>query len=182
MIGDSYVAGYNIVTYAPLYNYRPQSWTFDGVSGASLAQHADRFDATPQYWGDVLVIMDGGLTDDLPTAIASINRMVARLTGTKRWLYVESTPNAQAGNEIGSVGYTDYLAKCTGLRAAFGANYVPVLNTMLASGNGSTADNTNVSKGWWPASRLIDGIVHPNDGASQIIARLIAAFIKQNSF
>jgi len=172
ILGDSYVAGYNVVVYAPLYNYRPATWTTDGVSGSSLAQQADRFDLTPQYYNDILVIYDGGLTDDAATAIASINRMIAHLPN-KKWIYMESTPNAQAGNEKGSVGYTDYLAKCAAIKAAFPNNYVPTLAIMQANSTGSTADVSNVNNGWWPASLLIDGIVHPNDKASKILAGLI---------
>lgn len=172
IIGDSYVAGYNIVVYAPLYNYRPATWTTDGVAGSSLSQQADRFDATPQYYNDVLIIYDGGLTDDAATAIASINRMIAHLPN-KKWIYMESTPNAQAGNEKGTVGYTDYLNKCAAIKAAFPNNYIPTLAIMQANSTGSTADVSNVNNGWWPASLLIDGIVHPNDKASRILAGLI---------
>jgi len=173
ILGDSYVAGYNIVVYTPLYNYRPATFTTDGVPGSSLNDQAGRFDLTPQYYNDILIIYDGGLTDSAQTAIDSINRMRAHLTNPNRFIYMESTPNAQAGNEIGSVGYTDYLAKCAAIKAAFPAAYVPTLAIMQANGNGSAQDISNVANGWWPNSLLIDGIVHPNDKASRILAGLI---------
>ena len=130
----------------------------DGVGGSSLADQATRFAATPEFYGDTLIIMDGGLEDDEVTALASIQDMVARF-GHQRWYYVEPSPNT----------YASVQAWC-------GDHFIPVTAAMQAANDGSANDLADVANGLVPRSLRIDSI-HENAAGTRIRARVIHAYI-----
>lgn len=164
VLGDSFatysVATYIIPKWLHIKLYRPRIWTIDGVGGSSLTQQADRFDLTPQFYGDVLVIMDGGLESTFVQAQAAIDRMVAHLTGNKQWLYVE--PGTDANFPLGSPTHTSYLTITAQIKAAYPNNYVDTKAFMLSHGDGSANDNTDIANDVWPRSLRFDS-AHPNE-------------------
>jgi len=130
----------------------------DGVGGSSLADQATRYAATPEFYGDTLIIMDGGLEDDEATALASIQDMVGRF-GHQRWYYVEPSPNT----------YSSVQTWC-------GDHFIPVTAAMQAANDGTANDLADVANGLVPRSLRIDSI-HENAAGTRIRARVIHAYI-----
>ena len=184
-LGDSYLVvgaqgGQNVIGYLPPKLYRPRVWTFDGVGATSLTQQATRFDGTPAFYGDTLIVVDGvidGLTADTDFATLvdpALTSMYNHLTTSpKQWLYIQPNPDINAGS-IGSVYYTRWLLIQSQIKAAYPANYVDTLSIMQSHGNGSAGDNADINAGHWPRSLRIDPTnVHPNDLGSLYFANII---------
>lgn len=184
-LGDSYLvnggAGAQIIPkFLPPLLYRPRIWTFDGVGATSLTQQAVRFDSTPQYYGDLLVIVDGvidGLIDSSSfTSIVkpAIESMIAHLTTSpKQWLYIQPLPDVSVG-AIGSAGYTTWKSVQDQILAAYPNNYVPTLPIMQSHGDGSGNDNSDTVNGWCPRSlRISSSDVHTNPIGSKYYAQII---------
>lgn len=181
VLGDSFAeAASYMLPYLPSRLYRPRAWTFDGVGGSTLVQEAARFDLTPQFYADVLNILDGGLDDPLVNALAAINSMIAHLTANpKKWLYIQSSPSA--GFAIGTPTYTTWLATNAGIKAAFPSNYVDTLALMQTHGDGSANDNSDIANGWWPRSLRIDDI-HPNRIGAYWLSQIIGNAIQTRGY
>lgn len=130
----------------------------DGVGGSSLADQAVRLAANTDVHNDTLVIIDGGLSDNEATALASIQSMVATI-GHDRWYYVE--PN-----------YATYAS----VESYCGDHFVPVTAGLQAENDGSPEDLDDVANGLWPRSLRSDA-THLNAAGQAIYAGLIHAFI-----
>jgi hypothetical protein len=163
LIGDSFLNGVGLEQYLRKnLTSSVRSWSKDGVGGSSLADQKTRFDATPWHYGQPLIIMDGGLTDSLATAQASIQGMIAHLTHD-RWLYIENgyTPGQD------ETGMTERLVQ-DAIHAwiidTYPGHYVPTLATMQTYSDGSAGDIAAVAAGLWPTSQTSDGL-HPTTGA-----------------
>lgn len=186
-LGDSFLSTstyaisspYTIPQWLPSKLYRPTVWTFDGVGSTDLTQQATRFDSTPQYYGDILIIVDGAISSTFAQAQAAIESMIAHLTGTKQWLYVQPGLDAISTHEIGTAYYNTWLSVQNAIRAAYPNNYVETLPTMLLHGDGSANDISDIANGWWPRSLRFDSI-HPNNLGSMYYAQRIANAIQLN--
>lgn len=144
--------------------------TQDGIGGTTLTQQNVRFQNTPQAWGSTLIVVDGALEVTGAQAITELTSMVGSLTHD-RWAYMQSNPI----NPIGDSRRTDWIAYDAAIRAFCGPeHYIETLPTMLASGNGSTADNNKIALGQWPTSICTDG-VHPFGDGYSILVGLIRA-------
>jgi len=185
IIGDSFVEGPNTLSmWLPVKGHRPRDYSFDGVSGSSLSQEATRFDGTPEHYGKLLVILDGGLNGDetLEGAITAINDMVAHLTTDPvKWLYIQSFPNGVEGNEVDSTYYDNYLAINAGLLAEYPDNYVATLTKMQSFGDGSENDLSDIANGWIPRSMTLDGL-HPNNLGVMRLTEIIADAIRSKGW
>jgi len=193
-LGDSYLVlgasgGQNVIQWLPPKLYRPRVWTFDGVGATSLTQQAVRFDATPSFYGDLLVIVDGvidGLTTNNDFALIvqpAIESMLAHLTTSpKQWIYVQPNPDVNAGT-VGSVYYTRWLLIQSQIKAAYPNNYVETLPQMQAFNNGSANDLADIAAGEWPRSLRIDAAnVHPNELGSMYLAQIIDNAIQARGY
>lgn len=185
LVGDSF-AGQPTNVWLPSKLTVPRVFAFNTLSGASLSQEADNFDAATTHWGDVLIIMDGGLTNgETPTTyLAGVARMVARLTlNPKKWIFVQTFPTGQvAGNERGGTFYTNYQACMDAVQAAYPNNFVPTLSLMQQLGSdGSANDLSDISVGWICRSCQVDGL-HPNNKGSQILNTIIASALYLKNF
>lgn len=165
MLGDSFVnAAYLQADVAYMLN-DDRAFTLDGVGGSSLADQAIRFAGTPEAWSRTLVIMDGGLTDDTPNAIAAIDDITGRLTHD-RWIYVEPSPGAYVN---GSPERIDWDARVAAIRAHVGEDrFVETLAVALDNGDGSPEDEADISSGIWPLSLREDSI-HPTPAAHGVV-------------
>lgn len=188
-LGDSFLAAstyavslpYTIPQWLPSKLYKPAVWTFDGVGSTDLTQQATRFDSTPQYYGDVLIIVDGAISSTFAQAQAAIDSMVAHLTGTKQWLYLQPGLDAIATHEIGTSYYNTWLSVQSAIKAAYPNNYVDTLAIMQSHGDGSANDISDIANGWWPRSLRFDSI-HPNNLGSMHHAQIIANAIQAKGY
>jgi hypothetical protein len=177
VLGDSFVStSYMLRDYLPLKFTAPRNITYDGVGGSSLADQATRFDSASTHWGKVLIIMDGGLSDTQANALAAIADIVANLTGTPKWLYIQSFPSTTYG-AIGNAAYTTWATTTAAIAAQYPDNYVATLAPMQAFGDGTANDNSDIANGWIPRSLRTDDI-HPNKLGSEYLAQIIAAAIE----
>lgn len=193
-LGDSYLvnggAGAQIIPkFLPPLLYRPRVWTFDGVGATSLTQQAVRFDGTPQYYGDLLVIVDGiidGLVNSGSFAAIvqpAIESMIGHLTTSpKQWLYIQPLPDVSVG-AIGSAGYTTWKSVQDQIQAAYPNNYIPTLTLMQTHGDGSANDISDIANGWCPRSlRISSSDVHTNPLGSRYFAQIIDDAILSKRF
>jgi hypothetical protein len=197
MIGDSF-ATTDLMTQIVANLTNPNRFrSVDGLGGASLNSHYCRFhggtvasDAstpdlgtiypgTPIYWGDTLIIMDGGLTDLDP--VVQVGNIIATATpAIKRVAYVEPGYNVGDG-AIGSPGYTAWAAEKAAVQTAYPNIYCPTLAFMQSHGDGSANDNSDIANGWWPRS-LRDGVIHPNTSGKAWLGLCIATFINSKGW
>lgn len=165
MVGDSFLnnlSSDNAVR-AGLAN-KLRTITKDGVGGSTLAEQAARFALTPRYYGHILLIVDGGLSDaTLEIAQAAIQDMVGRLSHS-RWLYMqggldsatraEGMPNRILMNDLNDWVLNEYGA----------AHYVETKTAMQALSTGSANDLADLAVDAWPRSCTASGLatdVHP---------------------
>src|SRR5882757_3506196 len=86
LLGDSFAS----IAMQAAVNARVSSYvaTVDGVGGSHLDEQKLRFDATPEYYDNAIVILDGALELDTAPAIAAIDGIGAHVAGG-RYLYVK---------------------------------------------------------------------------------------------
>ncbi|RUU29756.1 hypothetical protein [Mesorhizobium sp. M6A.T.Ce.TU.016.01.1.1] len=177
LLGDSFLNGTGLQLYvASALDDKVRSVSKDGVGGSSLAAQKIRFDATPWYYDHILVIMDGGLSDDLATAQAAIQAEIAHLTHD-RWLFIEGGygPGTQ---ETGMPERLVIESIHDWINTTYPGHFVPTLAIMQSYSLGDAPDLAAVAAGLWPTSQTSDGL-HPNASGqahlSQIIADAITA-------
>lgn len=180
VIGDSFVT-VNIQDFAVLCGFivgRNFDMTSDGVAGTTLAQQKIRFDSTPQFYDDVLIIMDGGLTDTSANAISAIDGMVAHLTHDN-WVWVQPSP---AEDIEGSPARIAWNADVAAIAAHVGVDhYVECLTALKAGNDGSANDLQDVADNIVPRSLRVDAI-HENYGGAEIRASKVMNFIKSQGW
>ena len=173
-IGDSFVS--SLVFEQELQNSfraRGSEFTSDGVGGSTLAQQKIRFDSTPQYYDDILVIMDGGFDDTAADAKTAIDAMVANLTHD-RWVWVQPSP---AENIDGSPERAAWDADVADIAAYVGVgHYVECLTALQAGNDGSPNDLQDVADNIVPRSLRSDTI-HETDYGLSIRTRVVRDFI-----
>lgn len=151
--------------------------TIDTVSGSNLTEQAQRFSADIGHWKDIVVIMDGGLTDGSP--IYDVEAIVAKLDkGCGHWLYVEPSHSAADGAK-GSGGYTAQDQVVAVIRDKYPDNFIASQAALrgLASDAADKADSAN---GWVPRSlRMPKDPIHLNAKGNAALTRLIADGVKR---
>ncbi|MER8811473.1 hypothetical protein [Mesorhizobium sp. M0965] len=165
LLGDSFLNGTVLQLYvANGLNNKARSISKDGVGGSSLLAQAARFDLTPWYYDQTLIIMDGGLSDTLAEAQAAIASELAHLTHN-RWLYIEGgySPGTQ---ETGMPARLVQDSIHEWLIANYPTHYVPTLGIMQSYSDGSGGDIAAVAAGLWPTSQTSDGL-HPSDASGK---------------
>lgn len=177
VLGDSYAEAnnYSINPYLPIVHTIPRTFTYDGIGGTSLTQQATRFDSTSQYYGDILIIMDGAINSNtFSVAQTAIDSMVAHLTTSpKKWFYMQATPDATAGNESSGTTGLAWTACQASIKAQYPNNYIDTLTQMQSHNDGSANDLLDIAKGWWPRSLRLDN-VHPTVAAAQIYCKIVS--------
>lgn len=103
--------------------------------------------------------------DDVAAAVASLS--------TDRYLVGSLLPDAAEG----AAGLRVILAINADLERQFGKRYVDILGPLLAGGNGSEGDQSDIQAGIPPRSLRSDSI-HPNDRGYVIVANAFAAATK----
>mgnify|MGYP003629824023 CR=1 FL=1 len=159
-------------------NLRYSDFTFDAIGGTTLAQQKIRFDSTPQYYDDVLIIMDGGLDDTEAAAISAIDAMVAHLTHSN-WVYVQPSP----AEEIeGSAARIAWNTKVNNIIAHVGVgHYVECLTELQAANDGSANDLLDVANNIVPRSLRVDTI-HETEKGTNIRTKQIYNFINSKGW
>jgi hypothetical protein len=169
LLGDSFVNTSSVAALYTRFIDQRRVISMDGVGGASLVQQAARFAATSQYWDRTLVILDGGLSDTVPEAIAAVQDMAGRLAHG-RWLYAQggidrtSTP-AQVATK---------LANDAQLAAAFGDRYCPTYDYMRSHGTGSTTGANGGAV--WAADNYGDDL-HPSSAGYANLLTCVGDFL-----
>ena len=174
ILGDSFVASL-VFEEEMLNNFvaRGCEFTSDGVGGSTLAQQKVRFDATTQYYEDVLVIMDGGLDDTAIDAKAAIDAIVSHLTHDK-WVWVQPSPLEYI---VGSAARIDWDAKVSDIAAHVGpSHHVECLSALKAANDGSADDLQDVADNIVPRSLRTDSI-HETDYGLHIRTKSVQRFI-----
>lgn len=100
--------------------------------------------------------------DDVAAAVASL--------ATDRYLVGSLLPDAAEG----AAGLKVILAINADLKRQYGKRYVDILSPLLAGGNGSEGDQSDVQAGIPPRSLRSDSI-HPNDRGYAIVAHAFAS-------
>jgi len=145
----------------------------DGVGGSTLIDQASRFDLTPEYYDDTLIIMDGGLSDSLANATAAIDDKIANLTHDN-WFYIQPSPYEFIE---GSAERIAWNTKVDGIIAHVGAShYIECLTDLKAGNDGSPNDLQDVSDNIVPRSLRTDTI-HETTVGTDIRAGSIAAVL-----
>jgi len=139
----------------------------DQVGTSSLADQATGFAGKPQYWGQTLVIMDGGLTTD-DTSVAALQSIVGNLTHD-RWLYVQSNPKEATGTG----DRPNWDDEDAAILAFCGPDhYLETNSVMQANGDSSPEDTADIANNIWPRSKRTDD-THPNAAGQSILGRAI---------
>jgi hypothetical protein len=172
LLGDSFVAsGFFASTMSTTFSDR--TTTANGVNGSSLVSQAARFSTRTSFFDNILIIMDGGLSDSSADAITAIDSMVANLTSSK-WVYVQPSP---AELIDGSANRNDWNARVNAIVSHVGAsNYVECLTDLQAGNDGSANDLQDVSDDIVPRSLRTDTI-HENQAGADIRVAQVQAFI-----
>lgn len=193
-LGDSYlvlgaVGGQSIIQWIAPKLYRPRVWTFDGVGATSITQQATRFDSTPSFYGDLLVIVDG-IIDGLVSISSyttlvkpAIESMIAHLTtNPKQWFYVQPLPDFASG-PWDPASATIWWSVQNQIKADYPNNYIETLPTMQAHGDGSAGDKTDIQNGGCPRSlRISSSDVHTNEIGSMWYATAIVQGIQAKGY
>lgn len=170
ILGDSFAsAGFRTAVAALI---APRVLTIDGIGGSTLAQQAARWAMTPAMYDDTLISTDdmapwSDSPPDIAAMLAPYVEIFGRLTGG-RFMIME--PGLPVGGVGGSPSRAVWENKWAAIKATYPNNYVPVLATMQANGDGSALDNDFIAANLWPAScyvnpgtspvTVVDG--HPN--------------------
>ncbi len=139
----------------------------DQAGASSLTEQAARFAAKPRYWGQTLVIVDGGLTAN-DSSVAALQSIVGNLTHD-RWLYVQSNPKETTGT--GDRGNWDNEDAAI-LTFCGPEHYLETKSVMQANGDGGATDNADIANDIWPTSLRTDP-AHPNSAGRAILGQLI---------
>lgn len=165
----------------------------DGVGGHALfeaygAGHSQRHAGTPQHYGKITVIDDGGFEARRePTQyIAALMSIIQRLhsvtvdgtANVRRFLFMEPNPLVTAADSR----FPDWwvpVAKIKTMMSDIASNaptihlqtrFVSTLEAMFAANNGDVNDVADVLAGLWPRSLTGDG-THPNAAGKIVRAR-----------
>jgi hypothetical protein len=158
-LGDSFLNNYVLSRFvsAQLTSV-VRSTTQDGVGGSTLVDQRGRFDLTPLFYDRILIIMDGGETDTLANAQASILAEVAHLTNG-RWLYVQS--GLDTGRSAGTSARAIIDSVNNWMVSTYPGNYVETKTTMQSYAiPADPNDATDIANDIWPRSQTVDGL-HP---------------------
>lgn len=185
ILGDSFVApGASLVTSLPdVINDTKRTLTFDGVASSTISEQADRFDATPQFWGRQCIIINGSADNFTASQlIAGYDRIAARCT-LRAPIYVQPNMGNAPTLYTGQPARVIWDATEAAVLAHVGtANYVNTLTDMQTFGSdGSANDIADVSNGVWPRSCTGDGL-HPNARGAPVEAASIFAKLTTNSW
>ncbi|HTK34466.1 MAG TPA: hypothetical protein VL358_04160, partial [Caulobacteraceae bacterium] len=146
--------------------------TVDGVGGSHLDAQKLRFDATPDYYDNAIVILDGALELDTAPAAAAIDGIAAHVTG-RRYLYVK--PGLQdfvTWDHPDRAGWEQEVADIAAHVGA--ARFVETWDALYAANDGSAEDLMDVANRVIPRSLRVDAI-HPNTAGWAIWAREIVS-------
>lgn len=158
LLGDSFLNDVNVTSrlHLGLTNKR-RTITKDGVGGSNLAQQKIRFDGTPQWYSSVLVIVDGGHTDDLAAAQAALQAMIAKLTHN-RWVLVEGGYDI-TDRAAGSPLRTTIDAFYAWIVSTYGAaHFCPTLDYLQTFSTGDANDLADIAADVVPRSQTTDGL------------------------
>lgn len=158
LLGDSFLADVNIPQRLMngLDNKR-RTITTDGVGGTTLAQQKIRYDATPEFYRQTLVIVDGGHTDDLASAQEALQSILSHLTHD-RWLLVEGGYNiAERAAGLPLRGTID--AFYAWIVSTYGAShFCPTLDYLQTFSIGDAGDLADLAADVVPRSQTTDGL------------------------
>lgn len=153
---------------------RGSQFNIDGIGGSNLVQQAGRFDSESDRYGDVLIIMDGGLSDSSVNAINAIDSMTDHLTHD-RWVYVQPSPGENIEGSANRITFNDTVAA---IRDHVGSgHYVECLTALKAGNDGSANDLQDVADNIVPRSLRTDDI-HENEAGTSIRTNSVSRFIQ----
>lgn len=114
-------------------------------------------------------MMDGGLSDDYATAIASIEQMISLLTPFRKWLYVQGGLNPARATGTADRILFDQVNSY--MSSTYPDNYVETKSfaqALAIADTGATGyadDQTDLGDDIWPRSLTGDGL-HPTNVAT----------------
>jgi len=177
-IGDSFATSTFSKNLVYKFIARGSNFTVDGIGGSTLAEQKLRFDLTSEYYDDVLVIMDGGLSDTAIEAKTAIDAMVASLSHDN-WVWVQPSPSETIA---GSASRIDWDAKVADIAAHVGSNhYIECLTALKAGNDGSANDLQDVANNIVPRSLRSDAI-HETEEGTAIRTKSIQQFIARKGW
>lgn len=155
----------------------------DGVGGSSLAEQADRvaaYSGSKLKWlNSTLVIMDGGLSDEIPFALTSLARIL-KYFPHDRFIYLQQ---GSPTSGYGTTAWDQWDAKNKAISHFLGDHYIPTMAHAMRYSDGSIEDEANIGEVRWPVSTMLSaGDFHPSEKGYGMLARVIYSALSQRGW